>query len=192
MKKTISRVVALVVALVMGIGTLNISALAYSEHPEYFDFGDVVLSIKAGGVKEVSLYSKYNYTYYLGEHTSKQTFCEFTGRAGTQKLKFHIGADETVKNVFFYFYVDDEQVPDKGIYDTIEVYVQNINPVLASQNAAAEQLKSYSGNTAEFNAYYYYANYADLRAAFGTNGDALLKHYNTFGKSEKRVANKIK
>jgi hypothetical protein len=49
-------------------------------------------------------------------------------------------------------------------------------------------LKSYKGNTAEFNAYNYYSRYADLQAAIGPNGDALLKHYNEFGKAEGRNA----
>ncbi len=61
----------------------------------------------------------------------------------------------------------------------------------ANQAAAASQaeaLKTYKGNTSEFNAYNYYSRYADLQAAIGPNGDALLKHYNEFGKAEGRNA----
>lgn len=61
-----------------------------------------------------------------------------------------------------------------------------------ASNSQVEALKTYKGNTSEFNAYYYYTNYADLQGALGANGDALLKHYNTYGKAEGRVANKIK
>ena len=65
-------------------------------------------------------------------------------------------------------------------------------PAATANNSAAESLKSYKGNTAEFNAYYYYVNYADLQSAFGTNGDLLKQHYNQYGKSEGRIANKLK
>lgn len=60
----------------------------------------------------------------------------------------------------------------------------------AASNSKVEALKSYKGNTAEFNAYYYYVNYPDLQAAIGADGKALLKHYNEFGKAEGRVASK--
>ena len=49
-----------------------------------------------------------------------------------------------------------------------------------------EALKNYAGNTSEFNAYNYYKNNADLQTAIGPNGDALLKHYNDYGKAEGR------
>ena len=62
----------------------------------------------------------------------------------------------------------------------------------AASGTAVEALKTYKGNTAEFNAYYYYSNYADLQTALGTNGDALLKHWNEHGKAEGRIANKTK
>lgn len=58
----------------------------------------------------------------------------------------------------------------------------------AASNSKVEALKSYSGNTAEFNAYNYYTRYPDLQSAFGPNGDALKKHYNEFGKGEGRNA----
>ncbi|MBE5823929.1 MAG: hypothetical protein E7308_07640 [Butyrivibrio sp.] len=60
----------------------------------------------------------------------------------------------------------------------------------AASNSKVEALKSYKGNTAEFNAYYYYMNYPDLQTAIGADGKALLKHYNEFGKAEGRVASK--
>lgn len=65
-------------------------------------------------------------------------------------------------------------------------------PASTTNTAAAESLKSYKGNTAEFNAYYYYVNYADLQNAFGTNGDLLKQHYTQYGKVEGRIANKLK
>lgn len=58
----------------------------------------------------------------------------------------------------------------------------------AASNSSVEALKSYAGNNAEFNAYTYYTRYADLQSAVGPNGDALLKHWNQYGKAEGRVA----
>lgn len=51
-----------------------------------------------------------------------------------------------------------------------------------------EALKTYSGNTSEFNAYTYYMNNADLQTAVGANGAKLLAHYKKFGKAEGRTA----
>ena len=55
-------------------------------------------------------------------------------------------------------------------------------------SSAVEALKTYKGNTTEFNAYNYYTRYADLQTAIGANGDALLQHYNQYGKAEGRIA----
>ena len=55
-------------------------------------------------------------------------------------------------------------------------------------DSAIEALKTYKGNTEEFNAYTYYKNYEDLQTAIGAVGDALLKHWNDYGKAEGRVA----
>lgn len=43
----------------------------------------------------------------------------------------------------------------------------------------------------EYNPLFYYLNYQDLRDAFGTDGNKLIEHYVTFGKKEKRVANRL-
>ena len=48
---------------------------------------------------------------------------------------------------------------------------------------AVEALKTYKGNTSEFNAYYYYKNNTDLQTAIGADGDKLLNHYNKYGKT---------
>lgn len=45
--------------------------------------------------------------------------------------------------------------------------------------------------SSEYNPLYYYLNYPDLQAAFGTDGNKLIEHYVTLGKAEKRVANKL-
>lgn len=53
---------------------------------------------------------------------------------------------------------------------------------------AVEALKTYKGNSSEFNAYTYYTNYADLQTAVGADGDKLLKHWLDHGKPEGRIA----
>ena len=111
---------------------MNINVYAMSDVPEYFDFQDTVLSINAGETKTMWMRANYNYTYYLGPHSSTSTYLECSFASGTQNITFHIGADETVKNVFFYFYVDDDKVDNKDIQDNVEIYVQNIKTVYKS------------------------------------------------------------
>ena len=53
---------------------------------------------------------------------------------------------------------------------------------------ALEALKTYKGNTNEFNAYSYYINNADLQTAVGLDGDKLLDHFKKYGKAEGRIA----
>lgn len=64
----------------------------------------------------------------------------------------------------------------------------NKNAAIDSVSQEVEALKTYKGNTKSFNAYTYYINNTDLQTAIGANGDALLKHYNEYGKAEGRVA----
>ena len=54
--------------------------------------------------------------------------------------------------------------------------------------SAIEALKYYKGNSAVFNAYYYYMYNPDLQIAIGPNGDALMKHYLSNGIKEGRKA----
>lgn len=92
--------------------------------------------------------------------------------------------------------VANGQMPKSGPTITLKQYLANHpqnSPATATAttvttNAAVEALKTYSGNNAEFNAYAYYTRYADLQSAIGANGDALLKHWQAYGKAEGRVA----
>lgn len=190
MEKMIKRIICGLLMAFLLVGSFNITSYAASDYPEVFDFGDTTLKINAGETKEVWVQSKYNYVCYVGDHSSKGTYIETSCKKGSEYVKIHIGADETVKNVFFFFYVDEDPYKDGSKYAGIEVYVQGIQtPVY---DPVAESLKSYTNNNAAFNAYYYYMNYADLRLAFGANPDALLQHYLTYGVKEGRIANKIK
>jgi len=57
-----------------------------------------------------------------------------------------------------------------------------------SLDEAVEELKTYEGNTSEFNAYVYYINNFDLQLEIGAFGDELLEHYIEKGKAEGRIA----
>ncbi|WP_092327480.1 hypothetical protein [Butyrivibrio sp. YAB3001] len=192
MNKKVRRFVSIIALALVLTFSFSVTSKASTDFPDpdVFDFGDMVISVNAGASHSMYLYSKYNYVCYVGDHTSNQTYCECSCKAGYENIVFHIGLDETVKNVFFFFYVDQDGLRDGSKYATVETYVQNINTSLA--DPSANVLKAYAGNNAEFNAYFYYVNYPDLQRAFGLNGDALLNHYNTYGKAERRVANKIK
>lgn len=70
----------------------------------------------------------------------------------------------------------------------ITAYAASSTTAAAADTTKVEALKTYKGNTAEFNAYDYYTNNVDLQTAIGPDGDALLKHYKEYGKKEGRVA----
>ncbi|MBQ8946213.1 MAG: hypothetical protein IJ058_05285 [Lachnospiraceae bacterium] len=195
MKKGFKSFVSIVLFTLILTFTFSSKAYAYSENMKYFDFEQTVLKMDAGTTKELRVVSYYDYTYYLGPHTSAATYMECSFKAGTEKVVLHIGPDETVKNLFFYFYVDDKKVGTTEEFASIEVYVQNIDPTavqkLDANKAALEKLRTYKGNNTEFNALCYYYNYKDLRDAFGPDADKLLNHYNVYGKNEHRTANRL-
>ena len=197
MKNILRRTIGLFMLTVVLVFSFSAKADAYSERLDYFDFEQTVLKMDAGSVKDLRIISYYDYTYYVGPHTSSATYMECSFKSGTEVVRLHIGPDETVKNIFFYFYLDDKRVGSNiDVHDCIEVYVQNIDPEavmnLDQNKAAVEKLRTFSGNTTEFNALCYYYNYKDLRDAFGPNAEALLDHWNTYGKNENRIANRLR
>lgn len=195
MKKILKRFISIIALASVLTLTFSTNAYAYSERLDFFDFEQTTVKMDAGTTKQLRIISYFDYTYYLGPHTSAATYLECSFKAGTEYVTLHIGPDETVKNVFFHFYVDDDRLGVVEIHDCIEVYVQKIDPVAAANvemnKAAVEALRTYKGNTTEFNALCYYYNYKDLQKAFGPDGDKLLEHYNTYGKNEKRTANRL-
>ncbi len=191
MKKTISKIVAAVLLLGICFGAFGVKSYAYSEIPEYFDFGDCVVNMDAGSTREMWIRSTYKYACYVGTHSSSGTYVECSEKAGQENIKIHVGADETESTVLLYFYVRDNAVKCDDIHDYIQVNVKNIDYGYAQRKAQAESLKWYANNNSEFNAYYYYMNYEDLRNAYGLDADALFNHYNSLGRAERRVANKL-
>ena len=191
MRKQIEKIIATAFIIALTITAFNFKSFAYSDIPDYFDFEQCCVSMDAGSTRDLWIRANYNYDAYVGEHTSNKTYIECSEKSGSQHVVLHIGPDEQTKNVMFYFYVDDDKVSDKGLYDGIEVYVQNIDTSYAQKADMAAPLKWYANNNSEFNAYDYYMNYPDLQNAFGTNGDALFTHFYQTGKAEHRVANKL-
>ena len=128
MFKRVERYIGLAFAFVLAIMLLVPAKVEAYSDVDCFDFGDTVMSINAGESKKVWFRSDYNYTYFVGDHTSDGTYIECTYRAGSEYMVVHIGPDETVKNVFFHFYVNDARLESLDVHDCIEVYVQNIVP----------------------------------------------------------------
>ena len=126
MKKMFKSLLGVLLSVVMFAAIFATQTYAYSNVPDYFDFGDACLWIDAGSSKSMFFRTKYDYSYYVVGATSDGTYLECSFASGSQNVIFHIGADEQAKNVFFHFYVQDERVPNKDIHDCVEVYVQNI------------------------------------------------------------------
>lgn len=190
MRKIMRRLFSIVSLVLIISCMMGVKSYASSEYPYAFDFDNQVLNIKAGSYADVTMWSRWDYTYYISNHTSKKTYIDCKWVAGNEIIRVYVGEDEQAKDITFYFYVDQDHYRCGDDYATILVRVKDTKPGMVVEGV--DTLKTYAGNNAEFNAYYYFVNYTDLQAAFGLNGDALLKHYNTFGKAEGRVANKLK
>ncbi len=152
MKTIIRKMFALAAVVLFLVSTVGQTKVYASSDVEYFDFEETVISINAGESKKIWFRSDYNYTYYVGNHSSNGTYCECSFSSGSQYITFHVGADETVKNVFFYFYVDDPKLESTDVHDNVEVYVQNIATTYDSLSVSIAGGKtgtlSKSGNTA--------------------------------------------
>ena len=61
-------------------------------------------------------------------------------------------------------------------------------PLMSEVELEIEALRTYEGNTKDFNAYAYYMNNVDLQIEIGPDGDALLEHYIEQGKEDGRIA----
>lgn len=121
---------------------------------------------------------------YLGPYATMADYAAVCQQYGVTKPFASSGAGSSVEAQLF------GNMPLKGTWITQKQYLANHSTAAAtSSNSAVEALKTYSGNTSEFNAYTYYTRYADLQSAVGANGDALLKHWQAYGKAEGRIAN---
>ncbi len=131
MKRFICVLLGIAMILMMFV-TVPAKAYAAGDIEDCLDFGDSTIRIAAGDTYTMKLRAVYDYTYYIVGATSSATYLECSFKSGSQDVVFHIGADEQGKNLFFYFYVDDERLHTKEKYGIVEVYVQNIKPTNTS------------------------------------------------------------
>lgn len=117
-------------------------AEAYSQCP-YFDFYDTVMTVAPGGSYKSYFECTADYAYYVQGATSKQTYVECSMKSGAQYLIYHIGADETAKSVYFYFYVWDYRPEIGGLaadfWDSTEVRVKQTGVVPPAKAPNTEQ-----------------------------------------------------
>ncbi len=129
MKKTLKMIFGLALAAMFFLSAPAMQTYAYSEIPDYFDFGDATIAIPAGGSYKMWLAAHYDYAYFIEGATSDATYLECNYKRDSGYVTFHIGADEQGGNVFFHFYVRDEKVENQDLHDCVEIYVQNRQPV---------------------------------------------------------------
>ncbi len=85
----------------------GMTVLADGTDTSTFDFGQTVMSIRQGESQTISLHARAAYTYYIVGNTSKKTYCECSGNAGTSNITFHVGSDEKAgSTVTFWFYIE--------------------------------------------------------------------------------------
>ena len=125
---------------------------------------------------------------YMGPYATKDMFLAECNKRG---YKY----PEDIRRIWaedYFFEQNPSANPDNWPKITEKQYLASLKQQPAAPaNTAVDSLKNFTGNTAEFNAYYYYTNYPDLQSAIGADGAKLLQHYNQYGKAEKRVANKL-
>ena len=125
---------------------------------------------------------------YMGPYATKDMFLAECNKRG---YKY----PEDIRRIWaedYFFEQNPGANPDNWPKITEKQYLASLKQQPAAPaNTAVDSLKNFTGNTAEFNAYYYYTNYPDLQSAIGADGAKLLQHYNQYGKTEKRVANKL-
>ena len=154
-------------------------------------------------LKAHAMSNKANPIFYMQTPvTSREAFVyDYLGPYGTmadyvaicQQYNVTAFSTEWKSGVDVYAQYVEGTMPKTGTKITKQQYLANhsnaTTVTATSSNSAVEALKTYSGNTSEFNAYTYYMRYADLQSAVGANGDALLKHWQAYGKAEGRIAN---
>ena len=123
-------VICAVLALTLMCGS---TVLADGRDTSLFDFGQTVLTIPQGGSAKISLYSRFDYTYYITGQTSKKTYLDADYHSGSGNVTFHVGADEKIGTVTFYFYAVDHD----GTYDSVQVHVVSPTSAQATGQKAA-------------------------------------------------------
>ncbi len=147
-KRTIASIAAIATvftAVVIPAGSMP--AKAAGQTP-YFDFYEQAITIEPGGSHKSYLEAYSDYTYYIVGSTSEKTYLETNFKSGAQYITYHIGADETGKNITFWFYSCDEKLGGLAhdMFDSVNVTVK-CAPVTAQSAPAAPQSKAASSGT---------------------------------------------
>ena len=137
MKKSIKTIICITLAALLLAFIPATSSFAYGTDMSCMDFEDSTITVAAGSSHTMTLRATYDYTYFVKEATSKGTYLEGNFKSGTQQITFHVGADETAKSVFFYFYVRDDRLETQDKWDVIQVNVKNAAPAAPVSTAAA-------------------------------------------------------
>ncbi len=120
MKKLFKKISVLICTTLVMTFMLASTVLADGTDTSAFDFGQTVLTIKTGETATTSIYSAKNFICYAQGNTSSKTFAEITGKSGSSKVTYHIGADEQSSNVTFWFYWEET---DTDHHDNVNVRV---------------------------------------------------------------------
>ncbi len=119
----------------------GMTVLADGTDTSTFDFGQTVMSVGQGESQTISLYAKGAYTYYIVGNTSKKTYCECSGNAGTSNITFHVGPDEKVGNtVTFWFYLEGTDHHDNVQVKVKASSVTGASAVVGAVNSANAQI----------------------------------------------------
>ena len=148
MKRTIAALAAIAtVFTAVVIPTGSVPAKAAGQCP-YFDFYEQAITIEPGGSHKSYLEAYADYTYYIVGSTSAKTYLESSFKSGAQYITYHIGADETGKNITFWFYGCDENVGGMAydMFDSVNITVKG-TPTAAQSAPAAPQSKPAASST---------------------------------------------
>ena len=118
MQKFFRKFCAVICAVLAMSFLFGTTVLADGKDTSVFDFGQTLLTIPQGGSQTISIFAAKDYTYYIDGQTSKKTYLETNYNSGSSYITFHIGADETVGTITFWFYVEDHEQ-----YDSVQVRV---------------------------------------------------------------------
>ena len=141
--KSMKRLIAVTAALFMAIASVaapagSMKVLASGQCP-YFDFSEQAVTIEPGGSHRSYLEANADYTYFITGNTSSKTYMECSYKSGAQYVVYHIGADETAKNITFWFYGCDENVGGMAhdMFDSVNVTVKGNAAAPKAQAAPA-------------------------------------------------------
>ncbi len=157
--KKIMRKIGVMLSLVLALTlVMGMTVSADGADTSVFDFGQMLMSVKAGESATISLYAKNSYSWYLVGNNSKKTYAVCSGNKGYGNCTFYVGEDEKPGSTLtFWFYIDgtdqhdDVQIrvlPAAGKTTAAATVTGAVAPVsVAFNNGKAGILSALSSNT---------------------------------------------